>query len=369
MITNKAFKFRIYPNKEQRQILAKHFGCVRFIYNFFLRLRMDFYAANKDNEKKGLTYHDNAIALTQLKKHPEYEWLNDVNSQVLQQALRQLDVAYNNFFSKRAKFPKFKKKRNKQSFAVPQHFRIADKYLSIPKCPDIRIVMQRHIEGTMKSITISMTPSGKYYASILCELDIQKPVYNGGEVGLDYGIKSFVTTSDAEVISPPKYLRKSEKKLKRLQRRVSGKQRGSKSRIKAIKQLARQHERVANQRKDFLHKTSKRLVSENQAIYMENLAISNMVKNPRLAKSISDSGWGIFVIMLIYKGAWYGCKIIQLDRFFPSSKRCSACGYINESLTLNDRVWQCPECSINHDRDLNAAINILTFGRAGIART
>ena len=365
MKTNKAFKFRIYPNQQQEQFLAQSFGCARFVFNYFLRQRIDFYAENS----KGLTYFNNAAALTQLKKLPEFEWLNNVNSQSLQQALRNLDVAYHNFFNKKAKFPKFKKKRNTQSFSVPQHFSIHDNMLDIPKCKGIKITLHRNMDGDMKSITISGTPSGKYFASILCEVDIPKPIYSGNEIGLDYGIKAFVTTSEGEIIESPKYLRINEPKLKRLQKRVSRKVKGSNNRRKAIKRLASQHEKVSNQRQDFLHKTSRQLVSENQAIYIESLAISNMIRNHCLAKSISDSGWNTFVNMLKYKGSWYGCRIIEIDRWFPSSKRCHVCGYINENLTLKDRNWLCPECNTDHDRDVNAAINILTFGRAGIAQT
>jgi len=365
MKTNKAFKFRIYPNNQQKQYLAQSFGCARFVYNRFLRQRIDYYAANA----KGLNYFDNSVALTQLKKQPEFEWLNDINSQSLQMSLRNLDTAYNNFFNKHAKFPNFKRKYNKQSFGVPQHFSIHDNKLDIPKCKDIKIKLHRAIEGTMKSITISKTPSGKCFASVLCELEIPEPIYSGGEIGIDYGIKAFITTSNGEIIESPKFLRKSEKRLQQLSKSFSKKQPSAKNRYKAQKLLARQHEKVSNQRQDFLHKTSIQLVSDNQAIYIESLAIRNMIKLHTLAKSISDSGWNTFVNMLKYKGDWYGCRIIEIDRWFPSSKRCHVCGYINDNLTLNDRSWLCPECNTNHDRDVNAAINILTFGRAGIART
>jgi len=371
MKINKTFKFRIYPDNTQKQHFAQSFGCARFVYNRFLRQRIDYYAENS----KRLTYHNNALALTQLKKLPEFEWLKDVNSQSIQQTLRNLDIAYHNFFNKRTEFPKFKKKSNKQSFSVPQHFSIHDNLLDIPKCKGIKIKLHRDIEGTMKSITISKTPSGKYFASVLCELEIPEPVYSGGEIGIDYGIKAFITTSEGEIIESPKFLRKSEKRLNQLSRSFSRKQPSAKNRYKAQKQLARQHEKVSNQRQDFLHKTSKQLVSDNQAIYIESLAIRieslairNMIKLHTLAKSISNSGWNAFVNMLKYKGSWYGCRIIEIDRWFPSSKRCHVCGYINDNLTLSDRSWLCPECNINHDRDVNAAINILTFGRAGIAR-
>jgi putative transposase len=365
MKINKAFKFRIYPNSQQIQFLAQSFGCARVVFNYFLRQRIHYYAETGN----GLNYHNNALALTQLKKLLEFEWLNDINSQSLQQTLRNLDIAYHNFFNKRAEFPKFKKKRNKQSFNVPQHFSIHDNMLDIPKCKGIKIKLHRDIEGTIKSITISKMPSGKYFASVLCELDIPEPVFTGNEIGIDYGIKAFITTSEGKIIESPKFLRKSELKLDLLSRRLSRKQPSAKNRYKAQKRLARQHEKVSNQRQDFLHKTSKQLVSDNQAIYIESLAIRNMIKLHTLAKSISDSGWNTFVNMLKYKGSWYGCHIIEIDRWFPSSKRCHVCGYINDNLTLSDRSWLCPECSTDHDRDVNASINILTFGRAGIART
>ena len=365
MKINKACKFRLYPNSQQKQFLAQSFGCARFVYNYFLRQRIDYYAENG----KGLTYYDTQTSLTLLKKDPEFEWLKNVNSQSLQVSLQNLDLAYNNFFNKKAKFPNFKKKSNKQSFNVPQNFAIHNNMLDIPKCKGIKINLHRAIEGTMKSVTISRTPSGKYFASVLVETDIPDPVYSGNEIGIDYGIKAFITTSEGEIIESPNYLRKSEKKLKKLNRSFSRKQNNSKNRYKAQKLLARQHEKASNQRKDFLNKTSKQLVSENQAIYIESLAIRNMVKNHCLAKSISDSGWNTFVNMLKYKGQWYGCRIIEIDRWFPSSKRCHVCGYINKNLTLSDRSWLCPECNTNHDRDINAAINILTFGRAGIVQT
>jgi len=305
----------------------------------------------------------------QLKKSPDYEWLKEVNSQSLQVSLMNLDAAYRKFFNKKAKFPSFKKKHNRQSFCVPHHYSLKDGVLKIPKCSGIKIVLHRQIIGTMKSVIISKTPSGQYFASILCEVEIPEPVYSGNEIGIHYGVKFFITDSNGNSIKSPKYLRKSEKRLKMLQRRLSRKQKGSKSRDKARKQFARLHERVANQRKDFLNKTSKQLVGDNQAIYIENLAISDMVKSHLVAKSVLDSGWNSFVNMLKYKGQWYGCRIIEIDRFFPSSKLCHVCGNINESLTLKDHSWKCPKCNTNNNRELNAAINILTFGRTGTVQT
>ena len=369
MKVNKAYKYRIYPNKDQKEMFAKHFGCNRFVYNYFLRKRIDWYAEHKDDTKKGLNYCDTSAMLTQLKKQEEFSWLIEVSSQSLQTSLRNLDRAYNNFFNKRAKFPKFKKRRYAQSFTIPQYWFIKQGKLDIPKCRGIKITLHRAIEGKMKSVTISRTSSGRYFASIVCEVEIPEPEYRGSEIGIDFGLKTFITTSDNKKISNPKYLRKSEKRLKRLQRSVSRKVKGSNSRQKAIHKLVVQHEKVSNQRRDFLHKTSRKLVSENQAIHIEDLAIRNMMKNHRLAKSISDAGWSTFVNMLEYKGKWYGCHIHKLDRFFPSSKRCHKCGFINDNLTLKDRDWQCPECDVIHDRDLNAAINILTFSRVGTTQT
>ena len=365
MKIHKSYKYRIYPNKEQIQYLSQSFGCVRFVYNYFLQQRISYYAENS----KGLSYNDNSAALTQLKKQEEYSWLRDVNSQSIQSALRNLDVAYNNFFNKRSKFPKFKKKSNRQTFSVPQNFVIKDGKLNIPKCNGIKIKLHREIIGKMLSVTLSRTPSNKYFASVLCELDIPEPEYKGDVIGIDFGIKTFITTSDGIKVDPPKYYRKSESKLKRLHKQVSKKQNNSKNKYQANKILAKAYEKVVNQRTDFLHKLSKQLTNDNQVIYIEDLAIKHMIRNHKLAKSFADAGWHQFVSQLQYKGNWYGCTISKIDRWFPSSKRCLLCGYINDNLTLKDRSWTCPRCTAPHDRDLNAANNILLFGRAGTALT
>lgn len=365
----KGARYRIYPNKDQRELFGKHFGCTRFVYNHFLRKRIDWYVEHKDEKKKGLTYYDTCIMLTKLKKQEDCIWLREVNSQSLQQSLRNLDKAYSNFFKNRTKFPNFKKRKNKQSFSIPQGWSIKNGKLNIPKIKGIKIKLHFPIDGMVGSVTISCSTSGRYYASILCEVEIPEPEYIGNEIGIDFGIKKFLTISDGKVTKNPKYLRKAEKQLKRLHRSVSRKQKGSNSRNKAIRRLAIQHEKVSNQRSDFLHKVSRKLVSENQAIHIEDLAIRNMIRNHSLAKSISDTGWNSFTNMLEYKGKWYGCHIHKIDRFFPSTKRCNKCGFINNNLTLKDREWQCPECGIVHDRDLNAAINILTFSRVGTTRS
>jgi putative transposase len=362
---HKAFKYRIYPNKKQQELLARHFGCARFVYNHFLRRRIDHYAATA----KGLTYHDTAAELTELKKLPATEWLKEVNSQSLQQSLRNLDSAYNNFFNKRAEFPNFKKRKGHQSFQVPQHFSISDNKLSIPKMAQIRIVVHRPLEGKAGQVRISRNPAGEYYASVLCEVDIPEPTYMGGEEAIDLGLSSFLITGKGEKIDPGNFYRKAEAKLAKLQRKLAGKQKGSRNRIKAKQAVAGQHRKVVNQRADFHHRHSLRLVHENQIIHAEDLAVKNMVKNHTLAKSISDAAWSEFLRQLEYKGAWYGCYINKVDRFFPSSKRCSNCGHIIGKLPLSIRNWTCPECETRHDRDINAAQNILIFGRAGAAQS
>ena len=366
MFINKAYNFRIYPSDKQIEPLAQHFGSCRFVYNYFLRKRIDFYVENKGKEKQGLTYHDTAIMLTQLKKTPEYVWMNDVNSQSLQQSLRRLDIAYNNFFNKRAEFPNFKKKHSKQSFLVPQAFEIDFEkgLLHIPKFKPIKIILHRETEGTIKSVNITKTPSGKYFASVLCEIEkVVKPKKKGRQIGIDLGLKSFLITSDNERIDSPQYLRKSEDKLAKLQRHLSRKIKGSNRKNKARIKVARIHDKISNQRNDFLHKLSHRLVSENQAIFVEDLHVKGIMANHHLAKSVSDSGWSEFVRQLKYKSEWNGVYFGQIDRFFPSSKRCFSCGWINESLTLKDREWICQGCNQVVDRDFNAAQNILLFGQ------
>jgi putative transposase len=372
MVIHQAFKFRLYPNIEQHNFLARQFGCARYVYNYFLRQRIDFYAAHKGEKKQGLNYFDTARALVKLKKQPETEWLNEVNSQALQQSLLNLDTAYKNFFAGRAEFPKFKRKHDKQSFRVPQFFDLDTDtgHLCLPKMTPIKIVVHRPIVGVMKSVTVSRTPSGHYFASILCEIETKerKPKRRGKEQGLDLGLKSLVVTSEGEKIAPPNCLRKSEKKLAQLQRELARKKPGSNHRDQARVKVARLHEHIANQRADFLHKQSRRLIDESKAIYVEGLNVAGLLANHSLAKSISDAGWGEFLRQLQYKGAWYGCRVEAIDRFFPSSRACGKCGCINAALTLADREWKCPECHTLHDRDINAARNILVAGKAQAKR-
>ncbi|ACK71352.1 transposase, IS605 OrfB family [Gloeothece citriformis PCC 7424] len=360
---NKAYKFRIYPNQEQQVFLAKCFGCSRFVYNHFLRVTTDVYAESKKNFR----YKEWAKLLVQLKK--EFEWLSEVNSQSLQQTLKDLEAAFTRFLKKLALFPRFKKRLLRQSFRVPQHFSLTeDGKLKLPKMTPIKMVIHREVEGTLKNVTISKTPSGKYYASIVTETEIDKAPLNGEKIGLDLGLKDFVITSKPEKFPNPRYFQKSLRRLKIRQRRLSRKVKGSSNRGKARLVVAKIHEKVANQRLDYQHKISLKLTCENQAISCEDLNIKGMVKNRKLAKQISDVAWGQFLAFLEYKGDIYGCEINRVDRFFPSSKRCSNCGYIKEDLTLTDREWICPECSKFHDRDVNACLNILQFSELKIGQ-
>lgn len=370
-VVNKAFRYRIYPTKEQKKILANQFGQCRFAYNYFLRKRIDYYAVNKGKEKQSLNYHDTAKMLTELKQQPEFVWLNESNSQALQQSLRHLDVAYAHFFNDGFRFPTFKKKRQKQTFTVPQNFAVDTKggFLIIPKMEPLKARFHRTIRGKAKHITISMTPSGRYFASIFCEVPLKiESKKMGKKIGVDLGLKSFLVTSNGERTDPPKFLRTSEDKLRKAQRRLSKKKKGGKNRVKTRLNVARIHEKISNQRTDFLHKLSHRLVSKNQAIFAESLNVKGMLRNHCLAKSIADSGWNEFLRQLRYKSEWNGVKFEQIDRFFPSSKRCNSCGWINESLTLKDREWDCKGCGCIVDRDLNAAQNILQFGQKMVRR-
>lgn len=358
---NKAYRFRLYPNKEQSAFLAKCFGCSRFVYNHFLRLTTDAYAESK----KSLRYKEWAKLLTGLKS--EFEWLKEVNSQALQQTLKDLESAFVRFFKKLGGFPNFKNKSNRQSFRVPQHFSIdSNGFLRLPKMTPIKMVIHREILGTPKNVTISKTPSGKYYASIVTEQDIPHAPLNGDKIGLDLGIKEFAITSKGEKFENPRYLHSSLRRLKIRQRRLSRKAKGSNNRSKARLTVAKIHEKVANQRQDYQHKISLKLVSENQRISAESLNIKGMVKNRKLARQISDVAWGNFLTMLEYKGDIYGCEVHYVDRFFPSSKRCSNCGYIKQDLTLSIREWKCPECKSLWDRDVNAALNLMLFSESKI---
>jgi len=372
MVILKAMKYRIYPTKAQAELLEKQFGCARFVYNRFLAVRKEYYLTHKDDpQKNGLNYYDTAAQLKELKKQPEYAWLKEAHSQVLQQSLMNLDRAFQNFFAKRAKYPRFKRKHGVQSIRFPQYFFVLEKHISVPKIGKVKVKIHRPLEGKPKNLTITKTKSGRYYASVQVEMEVPEPQPKASAVGVDLGLKSFLVTSDGQEITPPKHLLKARKRLVRLQRHLSRCKKGSRGREKARLALARQHEKVANQRADFLHKVSHRLTQEFGLIGLENLNVRGMVKNRKLARAISDAGWGEFKRQLAYKATWNGGFVVEVDRFFPSSKRCSACHYINPDMPLSIREWDCPVCGVHHDRDINAAVNILqeALTRAGSAQS
>ncbi|MGY6528396.1 MAG: IS200/IS605 family element RNA-guided endonuclease TnpB [Cyanobacterium sp.] len=354
----KAYKYRIYPTDEQKVLLAKTFGSCRWFFNFALNLTNETYKATG----KGLSRNEIINKLPELKK--EFEWLTEAPSQALQQVALDLSSAFLNFFEKRAKFPNFKKKGNKQSARFPQGIKLEGDYLTLPKLKKVYCKVSRLPEGKLKSVTVSMTSSGKYFASCLYDDGQDLPEQNseGKAVGIDLGIKDFCITSDGSKYGSPNHYRKYEHKLAKRQKQLVKKQKGSNNRNKARKAVAKVHEKITRCREDLLHKLSRKLVDENQVICVENLAVKNMVRNHKLAKSISDCGWGQFCTMLKYKAEWEGKTYIEVDRFFPSSKTCNHCLHQVDSLTLDMRLWQCPKCGTIHDRDVNAAQNIRDEG-------
>jgi putative transposase len=299
----------------------------------------------------------------------ETPWLKEADSQVLQQKLIDLDAAYRNFFQKRAGYPKLKSKSDKQAIRYPQRVKFTESKTYLPKVGWVSTVFHRPLVGTKKSVTFSKTKSGRYFVSVLCELDIEVPVNNNPAVGIDLGLSSFAVLSTGEHIVSPQYFRKSEKKLAKVQRRLAGKKKGSANRAKARAQVARLHEHTANQRKDFLHKLSHAITTDFGFVGLETLHVKGMVRNRRLSKSISDSGWAEFVRMCKYKAETSGACVVQVDKFFPSSKTCGNCGYVHADLQLSDRKWICPQCASELDRDLNAARNILEQATAGAAES
>lgn len=363
-----AYKYRMYPTEDQKVLLEKHFGSCRFVWNYFLALHNKKYT----EEGKGMTFKEMEKELTLLKKNKEYGWLKEVNSQSLQASLMNLDIAFNRFFRKLGGYPNFKKKNQSQSFTVPQHFRVDGNHLYIPKFDKpIRIFKHRDYSGQERSLTISREPSGEYYVSILVrEPDTniqQQPVKAESTIGIDLGIKMFATLSNGVQISKPNYIKRSEKKLAKAQKRLSRKKKGSKNREKQRIKVARIHEHIANQRKDFLNKVSDVITRAYDAVVIEDLNIKGMVRNHHLARSISDAGWYTFVSMLKAKALRRGKNIIEIGRFDPSSKMCSRCGNIKDDLKLSDRTYHCDVCGLTINRDLNASINIKRFGLISLA--
>lgn len=363
METKRAYKFRFYPTPEQELNLAKTFGCVRFAYNYMLRQRTD--AWFQRQEKVG--YHETSAMLTALKKQPEFAWLNEVSSVPVQQSLRHLQTAFGNFFARRNKYPTFKKKGGAQSAEyTTSAFKWDGKTLSIAKNGALNILFSRTIPkaAIVTTVTVSKDTAGRYFVSMLCTDQVQAKTPVESKVGIDLGLSHFAILSTGEKIAAPNAFRKNEEKLAKLQRRLAKKTKGSANRKKAKLKVAKLHAKIADSRKDFLHKLSTRLVNENQVIAIETLAVSNMQKNRSLAKSIADASWSEFVRQLEYKSVWYGRELVGIDRWYPSSKRCSDCGHTVKSMPLNVREWTCPECGTIHDRDINAARNVLAVGLA-----
>jgi putative transposase len=367
----KTFEYRIYPNDEQKVLLAKHFGSVRWLYNYALSKKISEFTKTG----KTLSVYDLKKDIPLLKQDESTSWLKEINSQSLQQSLFHLDSAYKKFFKKQGGFPKFKNKKSTQSFEIPQSLTVNfdSGYIEIPKFREpIKTVFHRQFIGEIGTCHIKRSNTGSYYVTILVddgkELPSKPEITKATAIGIDVGIKSFAVTSEGEEISNPRYFVNSQRRLASVQRsfsrKIKSKKKGdplSKNAEKQKLKLQLLHEHVANQRKDFLHKVTTRLIRENQTICIEDLNVSGMMKNRKLSKHIGDAGWGMFFQFLRYKSDWYGSNIVSIGRFEPSSKTCSKCGYIKHDLVLTDRTWTCPVCSEHHDRDVNAAINIRNF--------
>lgn len=360
MEQKRTYKYRVYPTDEQKQVLARTFGCDRFVYNWALRQKTDAYY----QQQCRLSYKDLSAMLPRLKQ--QYPWLTDVSSVPLQQALRHLERAFLNFFDGRANYPTFKTKRHRQSATYTSNaFKWDGTQLTLAKMTEpLTIRWSRPLpDGTIpSSVIVTKDGADRYFVSLLIEEDIKHLEPVEPSIGADLGLKEFVTLSTGETVGNPHFFHKDEKKLAKAQRRHAKKQKGSKNRSKARQKVARIHARIADRRSGFLHQLSTRLIRENQTICVESLHVKNMVKNHSLAKAISDVGWSEFVSQLEYKAAWYGRNLVKIDKWYPSSKRCFDCGHILESLGLDVRVWICPECGIVHDRDINAAKNIHAVG-------
>ena len=362
MIQKYAYEFRLYPTEDQKVLLNKHFGCVRWVWNHFLERRKSYYLEAKEQNlaKKSLYYSDNCGEIVQLKKQEETRWLTEVCSQALQQTIKDLDSAYSNFFHKVAKFPKFKSKYGKNRFRSPQGIQVENGKLYIHKFREgIAFDNHREIEGKIKHCVVKKSRSGNYFVSILTEREIEKLSVSPNSIGIDLGIKDLIVTSEGFKSGR---LKQDDKLLRIRQKKLSRSRKQSNNRNKARLAVAKLHQYFANQRKDFLHKLSTKIINENQVIVLENLSVKNMMQNHKLAKAIGEASWNMLLSMLKYKAAWYGREIVQVSRWFPSSKTCNDCNYILESLPLSVRKWTCPRCEAPHDRDINAAKNILKQG-------
>lgn len=384
--TRKAFKYRIYPTPDQQAALAIQFGHARFVYNAALTARKTTFFETG----RGVGYNDTAQLLYFWKRLPSLVWLKQADSQVLQQALRDLDRAYQNYFERLKNgilpvgngkprkdgmpkgYPRYRSKFDEQSIRYPQRFKVEGSRIYLPKVGWVRAIFHRPLEGQMKNVTVTKTKSGKYFISIQVEVERPEPAPPPGVVGIDLGLMDFATLSrpiqwqgeKTQRIPHPKFLRQAEGKLAALQRKYSRTQQGSRGREKVRVRIARLHEKIANRRADFLHKLSREIADRYGHVRIENLNVTGMVRNHSLAKSIADSGWSEFGRQLTYKAEWMGGFTERIDRWYPSSKTCNACGRVNHTLTLKDRFWVC-HCGVEHDRELLAATNIETFDSAG----
>jgi len=364
-MTKRAYKYRFYPTPEQEKLLARTFGCVRFVYNAILRYRTD--AFYERREKFG--YVAANAKLSRMKKAVNTDFLNEVSSVPLQQCLRHQQTAFKNFFDGRARYPRFKSKRHHQSSEFTRSafkYRDGQLFLAKSKTP-LPIRWSRPLPSEPTTLTVSKDSAGRYFVSCLCEFSPEALPVTPKMVGIDLGLKDLFVTSDGHRIGNPRYTAKYAPCLAKAQRRLSRKKLGSKNRAKARQKVARLHAKISDCRMDHLHKLSRQIVNENQVICVESLKVKNMLRNRSLAKSISDAGWGEFVRQLEYKADWAGRQLSAIDQWYPSSKRCSGCGHVMPELPLQTRAWTCPECAAEHDRDVNAAVNIKAAGLAVLA--